>query len=233
MSSATPDSPPPNLLFPAPPVPSPPDMGARIRPFHLLRFLAKRARVHLACLADEPTPKETLAALEGLCERVAVVPVGGWSRWARALLSLARGGTISEGAFRVPALAATLRRWTQETRFDVAFVSASSLVPYVQGRGLRDVPAVVDLVDVASQKWVDCAAASRPPRSWLYRLEGRRLRRLEQSLPGWARAVTLVGEAEAGLYREFCAPGPVHAITNGVDLDYYRPVPPAAEPSCV
>jgi sugar transferase (PEP-CTERM/EpsH1 system associated) len=45
--------------------------------------------------------------------------------------------------------------------------------------------------------------------------------------------VTLVGEAEAAIYRQFCAAGAVHAIPNGVDLDYFRPAPEAAEPTCV
>src|SRR5262249_18664616 len=31
----------------------------------------------------------------------------------------------------------------------------------------------------------------------------------------------------------FCAPGPVHAVTNGVDLDYFHFRPPSSEPACV
>jgi sugar transferase (PEP-CTERM/EpsH1 system associated) len=104
------------------------------------------------------------------------------------------------------------------------------MVPYLRAEELAGVPAVIDLVDVDSQKWLDYAAAGRGPRAWLHRTEGRRLRRLEQGLPGWARAVTLVGEAEADLYRQFCAPGDVQAITNGVDLDYFRPGPEADGP---
>jgi sugar transferase (PEP-CTERM/EpsH1 system associated) len=45
--------------------------------------------------------------------------------------------------------------------------------------------------------------------------------------------VTLVGDAEASLYRQFCAPGNVRAVTNGVDLDYFRPAPSGDEPTCV
>ena len=59
-----------------------------------------------------------------------------------------------------------------------------------------DVPAVVDLIDVDSRKWLDYAAAGRGPRAWLYRLEGQRLRRLEQGLANWARALTVVTPAE-------------------------------------
>jgi sugar transferase (PEP-CTERM/EpsH1 system associated) len=215
-------------------VPYPPDKGDRIRTFHLLRFLARHAAVHLACLADEPVPAGVAEALGRYCARVAVVRLGGWSRWLRALGSLARGRTITEGAFRAPALHALVRDWAATTPFRAAVASSSGMVPYLQAAGLGAVPAVIDLIDVDSQKWFDYHRASRWPRSWLYHTEGRRLRRLEHGLPSWARAVTLVSEAEADLYRGFCAPGAVHAVTNGVDLAYFQPpAGPVSEEGCV
>ena len=52
------------------------------------------------------------------------------------------------------------------------------------------------------------------------------------SPPG--RGLTLVSEAEADLYRQCCGPGPVHAVANGVDLDYFqRTSPVPAQPNCV
>ena len=152
---------------------------------------------------------------------------------ARACGSLARGRTASEGAFAAPALRATLGRWARQTRFHAALASASSMAPYLRIDALGGVPAVIDLVDVDSQKWLDYAAAGRGPRAWLHRLEGRRLRGLERTLPDWARAVTLVSAAEAELYRSQVGPGPVHAVTNGVDLDAFRPVSDADERGCV
>jgi sugar transferase (PEP-CTERM/EpsH1 system associated) len=126
-----------------------------------------------------------------------------------------------------------VQAWARERPFHATLASASSMVPYLQIEGLRQVPAVVDLVDIDSQKWLDYAAHSRGPRAWLYRTEGRRLRRLEQTLPEWTRAVTLVTEAEVDLYRQFCAAGSVCAVTNGVDLDYFQPVAQTVGPSCV
>lgn len=224
----------PNLLYLVHRLPYPPDKGDRIRAYHLLRFLSRRAAVHLACLADEPVPDEAVAALRRLCERVAVVRLGRWSRWASALGSLACDRTVTEGAFRSAGLRAVVRQWAAETPFDAGVASASSMVPYLRLAELRDVPAVVDLVDVDSQKWFDYAAVSRRPLAWLYGAEGCRLRRLEGSLLSWARAVTLVSEAEADLYRAFSAPGEVHAVSNGVDLEYFQPQPrEALEPACV
>jgi sugar transferase (PEP-CTERM/EpsH1 system associated) len=233
MAKALADRPRPDLLYLVHRLPFPPDKGDRIRAFHILRHLSGRARVHLACLADEPVEPAAVEALREYCERVAVVRLGGWSRWRRALGSLAFGGTATEGMFKSPALREILRDWAAETRFHAALASASSMVPYLRLPGLRDVPAVIDLVDVDSQKWFDYAAAGRGPKAWLYRLEGRRLRRLERGLPAWARAVTLVSEAEADIYRRFCAGGVVRAVANGVDLDYFRPRPQGGGAECV
>jgi sugar transferase (PEP-CTERM/EpsH1 system associated) len=221
-------SPRPAILYVVHRVPYPPDKGDRIRAYHLLRHLAERADVHLACLADEPVSEPTRAALEGLCARVAVVPLGRWSRWLWALLAAGTGGSISEGAFHSPALLRVVRRWEAEVPFRAALASASSVAPYLGILELRHVPAIVDLVDVDSQKWLDYAAAGRGPRSWVYRLEGRRLRRREQALAGWVRAVTVVSEHEAALYRGLMPGGPVHVVPNGVDHVYFHP--PASRP---
>jgi sugar transferase (PEP-CTERM/EpsH1 system associated) len=222
----------PAVLYLVHRVPYPPDKGDRIRNFHLLRFLARHASIHLACLADEPIADDVTAALRTYCERLTIVPLDR-RRWWRAAAGIARGRTVSEGAFSSPGLSQVVRAWGRETRFHAALVSASSMVSYLRLQELRDVPAVIDLVDVDSQKWLDYAAKTAGPRSWLYRLEGRRLRALEQQLPSAAQAVTLVGDAEAELYRRFCAPGDVRAITNGVDLDYFAPSAVSTERSCV
>jgi sugar transferase (PEP-CTERM/EpsH1 system associated) len=231
--TAAPGPPRPNVLFLAHRVPYPPDKGDRIRTFHLLRFLSRHASVHLACLADEPVGDGTLEALGRYAARVAVFPVGGWSRWRRALGSLLLGRTASEGAFHSEALREALADWCADTAFHASLSSSSVMAAYQRSPGLRDVPAVVDLIDVDSQKWFDYSRASRGPRSWLYGLEGRRLRRLEKAVAGWAEAVTVVTEAEADLLREFAPDAPVHAVGNGVDLDYFRPTAGPEEPACV
>jgi polysaccharide biosynthesis protein PslH len=213
----------PQVLYLTHRTPYPPDKGDRIRTYHLLRQMTARGRVWLGCLADEPVPPESLAALNGLCERVAAVPVGRRSRWLRAGWNLATGGSLSEGLFASNELTRVIRRWCAETRFDAVVASSSALVPYLRDRVLRDVPKVVDLIDVDSQKWLDFVAVSRPPKKWVYRVEAARVRRLEKELAGWARAVTVVSRAEADVYDSFTQVGAATVATNGVDLDYFAP----------
>lgn len=213
-------------------VPFPPDKGDRIRNYHLLRQMARRGKVWLGCLADEPVAADVLAELNRLCERIAVVPVSGTNRWIRAGISLASGRSLSEGAFDEPGLRNAVRNWTRETSFAAAVVSASSLTPYLRQHELRTVPKIVDLVDVDSQKWFDYAAAARPPKRWLYRLEGQRIRKLERGLPRWTKARAVVSRAEADVFESCAGPGTMTVATNGVDLDYFHPIEAKPEPAC-
>jgi sugar transferase (PEP-CTERM/EpsH1 system associated) len=224
---------PPRVLYLTHRVPFPPDKGDRIRNYHLLRQMAARGWVWLGCLADEPVSPESVAELARLCERVAVVPTGRVARWVRAGWSLLRGNSLSEGAFAGPGLRRVIREWAAEVRFDAAIVSASSLAPYLERDGPADVPTVVDLVDVDSQKWLDFAAASRGTRRWLYQLEAARVRKVEQRLPTWARAVSVVSRAEADLYDAIVGPGVATVATNGVDLGYFGPTEGPTDRACV
>ena len=223
----------PNLLYLVHRFPYPQDKGDRIRSFNVLKHLALKAKVHLACLADEPIRPEAQLAIQQYCEQLAIIRIGAWARKFRALAFFARGRTATEGAFHSPALKATLRAWARETQFDAVLASASSMVPYLQMEEFRSARAVVDLVDVDSQKWLDYAAASRGPRRWFYNLEAQRLRRLERSLPATNQAVTLVSQAEADLYYEVCSGATAHSVPNGVNLAYFQPTLEESESSCV
>jgi sugar transferase (PEP-CTERM/EpsH1 system associated) len=221
------------ILFLTHRVPYPPDKGDRIRTFHMLRFLARRANVYLGCLADEQPQESTLVALRPLCSDLTIATLGRL-RWLGALASFAGGGTISEGAFQSSALTSSLGTWASEVSFDACLVSSSAMFPYLRLPGLRHLPAVVDFMDVDSQKWLDFAAATTGPKRWLYRMEGQRMRRLEQRICGQARAVLLVSQAEANLFARICPWEGVRVVPNGVDLDYFRaPALASDDGSCV
>ncbi len=217
----TPDR--PHIVYLTHRVPYPPDKGDRIRNYHVLRELSKHARVWLAALADEPVTPDQTARLNELCERVVLLPHP--RARARAGMSLLAGRSLSEGLFHSPALNAVLAGWRKEAEFAASLVSASSMAPYQRRYGWDQVPGFVDLVDVDSQKFFDYSATAGIPKRWLFALEGRRVRKLEKELCGWAKGVFLVSPAEAKLFDGFTAAGTATAATNGVDLDYFRPQP--------
>ena len=211
----------PNLLFLTHRAPFPPDRGDRIRSFHILRHLSQRFRVYLGAVIDEPVTAETVKALQQVTEAQALAPLSRYGRWARAAWTLSSGQSATEGLFHSSALSRQIRDWAQDVRFDAVFVFCSSMVQYAEAPALADVPLIVDLVDVDSQKWLDYAAAARGLKRWLFQREAAAVRRLERSLPARARAVALVSDAEAALYRSFCPNDQTHGIMNGVDLDFF------------
>ncbi|MDQ2621617.1 MAG: TIGR03087 family PEP-CTERM/XrtA system glycosyltransferase [Actinomycetota bacterium] len=213
-------------------VPYPPDKGDRIRSYHLLEHLARLGAVDLAYLCDEPTAADGLEVLGRLCRRVEGVPVSRVWRWVRAARSLVLGRSLTAGLFESPVLRSLVGRWVSETAYDAVVCFSSAMLPYVLGQGLES-RLIVDLVDVDSQKWRDYAGRASGPKAALFRLEGRRVQALEQAA-GAARAVVLVTGAEADLYRRFCPEAPVETIPNGVDLNFFQPMPGTAEPlGCV
>jgi sugar transferase (PEP-CTERM/EpsH1 system associated) len=203
-------------------VPYPPNRGDRIRSFHVLDFLSARADVYLATLADEPVSPDTVAALQQRSRQVAIEPLDK-SRWRRAMASLMAGRSATEGVFWSPRLSQFVRQWTRDVQFDAVAVFCSSMAPYLFMPELDGIPAIVDLVDVDSEKLLQYADSAKWLKRKLYSLEGHRLRELEKTLTKRASAVVLVSEAEAALWRSIDPNDRTHAIPNGVDLDYFQP----------
>lgn len=206
-------------------VPFPPDRGDRIRSWNMLRHLAKRVDVSLACIRDEPPHPDARQALSGLCRRVAIAPVGPRMRWLRAGASALRGNAVTEGLFWSKRLARTLDHWADCTPFDAALVYCSSMLRYTRRAGLVGIPKVVDLVDADSQKWQDYATNAPTWKKPLYLAESRRIGRLEKQSVLTSRAVTLVSDAEVDILRAALGISAtnVHGLGNGVDTDYFAP----------
>lgn len=219
------------ILFLCHRVPYPPDKGDRIRSYHILQLLRSMGDVTLGYLADGPVPEQTKTWLGEKCDEVICEPVGTYSRWWHAAKSLLTGKSLTEGLFYSARFGSRIDRLLKAEEFDTVVCFSSSIVQYVLNRGL-DSRTVVDLVDVDSQKFLDYAARSYFPFSWLFRWEANRVRRIETTVAG-TKAVVVCTEPEAALYRSFCSQGTSAVIPNGVDLDYFSPTKTAPTADCV
>lgn len=213
----------PQILYVTHRVPYPPDKGDRIRTFHILRSLSQKYQVYLACLADEPVSAETETVLRKYCKQLAIIPMNRLKRWGRMGWSILTGGVTSISAFRSHALDSVIWRWADAISFDLTLVSSSAMAPYVRMPALRNTPCVVDLVDVDSEKWKNYADAASFPKSMVFQREGKVLRQYEQHLAKTCDALLLVSDAESDLFRSFMPHAPVQTISNGVDLDFFKP----------
>jgi sugar transferase (PEP-CTERM/EpsH1 system associated) len=114
----------------------------------------------------------------------------------------------------------------EQHRFDVVFVFSSTMAQYVPTELASR--TIVDMVDVDSEKWRDYAKRVGFPMSWVYRTEWQRLRRYEhQVVKDYAYAL-LTTPREAQLLNnldEFTRRAKLRTLTNGIDLQHYRPEP--------
>ena len=215
-----------NILLVTHRFPYPPDKGDRIRSWRLVQALSKVGAVRLATGAAEPVSLAHADAVRAVVADLAIAPLGR-ARWLRAAWSVAAGRSLTEGLFAAPALGDTVRRWHAERPFDIAVAFCSSVVPVLEL--LPNVPALVDLVDVDSEKFRQYAAAAAWPKRQVFALEARRVRALERRAAAHALTTVLCTAPEAALFRGIAPTARVEAIPNGVDGAFFAPQPETLE----
>jgi sugar transferase (PEP-CTERM/EpsH1 system associated) len=199
-------------------IPYPPHTGDKVRAYQVARHLARSHDLTLGFVIDDAADR---SGLDPLGRDIPDLEWGGlWkpAALARGLAGLGMGRSLSIAYFRSGRLARRVSRRLRDQAYDAVYVSSSPMVEYVRGTA---VPVVMDFVDVDSDKWTQYATKQRPPLSWAYRLEGRRLRRFEAEAVRWGRRCILATAAEETLLKSFAPWARTAVIPNGVDLAGY------------
>lgn len=213
------------LLFLAHRIPYPPDKGDKIRSWHFLEHLARRYRVHLGCFVDDPRDWQFEGVLRSLCEDCCLVGLDP----ARARRHSLRG-LFGRQPLTLPYYYnRRLARWVAEVlrrpAVERAFVYCSAMAQYLPADLPRPLRRVADFVDVDSEKWEDYAQRMTGAKAWVYRREGRALRRVEQQVAAAFDRTLLATALEADLLRRIAPAGAdrIEAVPNGIDGDYFSP----------
>src|SRR5690348_9915979 len=209
-------------------LPYPPNKGDKIRSFNLLDYLAKRHEVFLACPVDDPADMTHVAELERRCAGVLAVRIDGQSRVRAGLRALFTGTSISVRHFHAEELQRRLDAFLDTHDVDAVFCFSSPTAEYVfrsrhAGGKLRRALRLIDLIDVDSYKWQQYRDRSSMPQRWVYGYEARRLAAYERRIAAEFDHLFLVSAQE----REYMPAGTrvdhLHALSNGVDLEYFAP----------
>jgi len=217
------------ILYLAHRLPYPPNKGEKIRSFHQIRHLARNHTLHLVSFIDRQEDFQHVDALRKYCATVDAVYRRPFRSLFRCMWSLASGVPLTLGYFKSQEILGRVQDLIKLYEIDRIMVFSSCMVQYVMD--YSGIPKVVDLVDVDSEKWTKYSEYKPFPLSWLYALEGNRLRRYEKAiLEGFAHCV-VVSEREATLCHRIVPEKTVSVIPNGVDIEYYQPSPNGGQPS--
>lgn len=221
----------PSLLFLCQTLPYPPDGGAAIRAYNVLRLLARDFDVTALCFyrrATTPDRAGSVAVLRTIASLVEAFPIDqehdrmrlAWDH-ARSLLT-ARSYTVY--AYESTAFRAALVAHLSRTRFDVVHMDSLDLSAYLPL--LRDIPVVVGHQNVESALLRRRAAQeSRALRRRYLRVQAWLTEREERR---WLPRAALNVAVSDGDARDLAALAPstrIAVIPNGVDVESFAPAP--------
>jgi glycosyltransferase involved in cell wall biosynthesis len=223
----------PKLLFLCQTLPFPPDGGAHIRSYHLFRLLSEVFDVtglFFFRRATRPTPEsvsESVAGLEqlGTAEAFPILQEGSRARllWDHAR-SVAQRRAYTVFAYDSSAFRDRLRELLASETFDLVHMDSLDLAAYVPDLG--SVPIVCGHHNVESALLARRAEAER---SWARQ----RYMGLQATLtageearwcPGFAGNITC-SKVDSGVLRGIAPGSRVTEIPNGVDVDFFCPMP--------
>jgi len=211
-------------------LPYPPNKGDKIRSFHILEHLVRKHEVYVACPIDDAEDLQYVAKVQERAARVLFERIDGRGRARAALQALLSFGSISVSHFYSAALARRIDELLDEHTMDAIFCFSSPMAEYLfrsrhaNGK-LRQARRIMDLIDVDSFKWSQYAQRTAAPRSWIYRYEAARLASYERRIATDFDRLFLVSEQERQYMPTGARTDRLHALSNGVDLQYFAPTP--------
>ncbi len=221
-------------------LPYPPQQGATIRSYNLLRELAGRADMDLLSFIGRPGEIEAAGPLRPLCRRIEGDLTPQRSTVQRALSAFFSPQPDMALRFASPAFAGRLARALDACDYDAILFVGIDMGPYLQqaARWRAALPAgrrrprfIFDDLNaeyVLQQRAFETDLCGlRQPRRWagaLYSfIQWRKLRRFEAQLCRLADDVVAVSETDAAALQRIVPGLRATVVPNGVDLERYRP----------
>lgn len=219
-----------DLLYLCHRIPFPPDKGDKIRAFHMIEHLSSKFRVHLGCFIDDPADAVHLPALQARVASVGCFPLRPAAARLRALATCRPGQPLLAEYFSDQRLAAWVRRTAQAHPIAHVVAFSVAMAPYADL--IRDVPRILDMVDIDSEKFAAYGRTSSWPKRLVWAREARTLLAFERAAVARFDRTLLISDAErdhfSGLAPESRAR--TFVIGNGVDLRYFAPSTDFARP---
>jgi sugar transferase (PEP-CTERM/EpsH1 system associated) len=209
------------ILFLAHRLPYPPNKGDKIRSFWELSTLSKRHDVDLFCFYDDPKDSSEIENLRSYCDSCYAEPIDVIGSRLRAVSALVGGRSFSTSFFFSSTMTKRVAEAVHTRSYDLVFVFGSSMAQYAEP--WPNLPRILDLVDVDSDKWTQYSSYSRGPLSWLWLLEGRRLGQYESILVRGFSNTLVCTEGEGRLLRSKVKQGTISVMQNSLDMDYFAP----------
>ena len=217
------------VLFLTHRLPYAPNRGDRLRAYHILKALRGRATVHLISLVHDDEERAHRGDLVDLAETVHVCAVPRLANYVRGTLFLPSRKPLTHSLLDSPGVLPAATEVVDRHRPDVVLSFCSGRAAFAMQPPLEQLPLVLDMVDVDSQKWRELADSASFPLSSVYAREARVLSRFEALATSRAHTTTVITRREAAALRALAPAGRIVVSPNGLDAGSFRPPGPPAQ----
>ena len=215
------------ILFLSQRVPYPPNRGDKITTWRLVDRMRREHEVRCVCFAHDEADIKAAAQLTEM--GIETIPIAHNERWKK-LTSLPLFLTktpLTLGVYGSSALQAKvleLADWA-----DMAYAYSSSMGAFLEP--LVDLPRVMHLGELDSDKWRQYSEKASFPMSLVYRREWKTLLEFERRIGRSFTENVLCTPLEERIFNEQIPGASSTVLRNGVDLEAFSPAPEAAEPN--
>ncbi len=217
------------ILFLTPTPPFPTTDGARLIVAHLARELSKQHTLSLAALTDDETVSPELARYFSQVKlaRRRVAPK--WRKWGMSLFDeMPLWGRVSVS----DELRAAVREIAAQETIEVVHLDTGVMATYLDELSPRPtVLALHDSLTVALQQRI--THSPRVVERIAAHLQLQKMRRYEATQYARATRICVVTEREKNFLHSLAPNLPVRVIANGVDTNYFAPLPVSEMPQHV
>jgi polysaccharide biosynthesis protein PslH len=208
------------VLFVCHRFPFPPRRGGKIRPFNIIRHLAKSHEVTVASVARSREEARTGQGLSSYCARYLMGMVTPRQALFNMVQCIASHQPLSMGYFFSRQLKQRIAREIAENHFDLIMVHCSSVAQYVEH--VTHIPRILDFGDMDSQKWMIYRNERMFPINRIFGVEGRRLLAAEKALAASFDYCTCTTRNEKETLDNYGTNAKTAWFPNGVDFGYFN-----------
>ena len=208
-------------------LPFPPDSGARIRDFNLIREISRNAKVCLCSLLTEDLPPN-IDELWQYCETIETYgPPRGIEVWVSIMRGWRSGRPVATRPFYFPGMATKIRSILESHSVDLVQIEHSFLACYRDELpSLTNCRTVLSLHNVGSRQYqrmvlLETGILSR----FGFRIKASLMRSWEAGIAARFDRCIVVSDEEAHLLHAENSSLRVAVIENGVDCERFQPLP--------
>lgn len=216
-----------NILFLSQRVPYPPNRGDKITTWRLIDRLRRSHDVRCVAFAHDAADVKAAAELEAMGIPVAAIPYDDKRKKLTSLPLLLTKKPLTLGVYGSKELQAKvdeLSAWA-----DMAYAYSSSMGAFLEKH--TELPRVMHLGELDSDKWYQYSLKTRFPMNWVYRREWQTLLEFERRVAHSFTENVLCTPLEQRVFQEQIPGATSTVLRNGVDLEAFSPAPEQAEPA--